>query len=59
MSLNTRTTRAHPRVTFPRHPLGFPSAHRSFQIVIALALPVLFACADRATDPTSPLTLSP
>ena len=58
MSLNTRSTRPHARVTFPRMS-RFPSPRRSFQILLVLAVPVLSACADRVTDPTSSLTLSP
>lgn len=58
MSLTTRNTRPHSRVTFPRTPPSFLGARRSLQLVFALAAPVLSACADRATDPTSPLALS-
>jgi len=58
MSLNTRTNRPHARLTFPRTSLRLPSARRSFQILLVLAVPALFACADRVTDPTSSLTLS-
>jgi membrane-associated phospholipid phosphatase len=58
MSLTTRTTRPHSRVTLTRTWSSLPSARRSLQIVFALAVPALFACTDRATAPTSPLTLS-
>jgi len=58
MSLTTRSTRSLPRPTQPRTPFNLPSARRSFQIVLVLALPALSACADRATDATSPPSLS-
>lgn len=58
MSLNSRFTRPHARVTSPRTS-RFPSARRSFQILFVLAVPALSACADRVTDPTSSRSLSP
>lgn len=59
MSLTTRTTRPHARETFRRTPLSFPSARRSFQILLVLAVPAMSACTDRSADPTGPPALSP
>ena len=59
MSLTTRSTRPHARESFPRTSFNLPSARRSFQILLAIAVPALSACADRVTDPTSAMTLSP
>jgi hypothetical protein len=58
MSLTTRSTRPHPRPTRPRTPFTFPTAPRSLQIALVLAVPALSACADRVTDATSPTSLS-
>ena len=58
MSLNTRSTRPHACARLPRRSLHLPSARRSFQILLVLAVPALSACADRVTDPASSLTLS-
>jgi membrane-associated phospholipid phosphatase len=57
MSLTTRSTRPHSLVT-SRAPVSLLSARGSLHFVVALTIPVLSACADRANDPTSPLTLS-
>ena len=59
MPLNTRSTRPHARVTFPRISLRLPSARRSFQILVVVAVAALSGCTDRSTDPTAPRSLSP
>lgn len=59
MAVTTSTIRPHARETFSRVSPTFPSARRPLKIVLALVVPALSACADRATDPTSPLTISP
>jgi len=58
MSLTTRSNRPHARETLPPASPSLPSARRSFQILLILAVPILSACADRVTDPTSTLTFS-
>ena len=58
MSLTTRSTGPHSRVTLTRTRLSLSSVRRSFQILFVLAVPGLSACADRVTDPASSLTLS-
>jgi len=59
MSLTTRSTRPHARVTFPRTSLRLPSARRSFQTLLVLAVPALSGCTDRSANPTAPRSLSP
>jgi len=51
MSLTTRSNRPHARETLPPASPGLPSARRSFQILLILAVPILSACADSATEP--------
>jgi hypothetical protein len=52
MSLTTRSNVLHSRLTFGRTAFR-PRGRASFQIAVALAIPVLTACADRVTDPVS------